>query len=237
MKKPWSPRAATMPKSLLETLAPALPALLWFSLAALVLALFQDPLRELLHRTTKLKVAGVEVEAIERKLDQSTARLQKLPETGSRLRLSKDDPLRTALIRRWDQMHMAERKLRVLLLHDKLRVARSLREPFADLGFTVDLGICGSEGASLLQRHQYDVVVSDIKWQECPPSTPEFADGVSFLAHAYKSGFAQPTVFYIENLHKERGTPAYAAGITNNWYEMLHFILDVVARQEKGPAL
>lgn len=208
------------------------PSLFWCALIAGIVWAFNQDFRDLLGRTTKFKGLGVEIEAAERRLEKTVAQVEKIPEQGAGLRLSRDDPLRASLVRRWAAMGMSERKLRILLLHDRPNVARALRVPFAELGFTVDIGICSREAESLLSRHLYDVVVSDINWKKCPG--PELAsDGVAFLRYAKEKGLNRPTVFYVENLRPENGTPPYAAGISNNWYEVLHFVLDVIARQDR----
>jgi CheY-like chemotaxis protein len=233
MGRVWKSSPSPTGKTFWEIFLPALPGLLWAGVAVVALLIFHQQLGELLQRTTKLKALGVEIEAVERKLDRSVASLQRVPDQGIKLRLSHDDPLRAALIQRWEQMRISERGLRILLIHDRIVTAKALRDPFAQLGITVDIGICGAEAQSLLTRHRYDVVISDINWKKCPPNSHAATDGVSFLQYAHKNGFAQPTVFYIENLDQSRGTPPYAAGITNNWYEVLHYMLDVVSRTER----
>lgn len=231
MSRIWKPSKPAESKTTLEHIMPVVPAILWIAVAIAALFIFQQNVAELLQRTTKFKALGLELEAAERSIAKSVASVQRIPDQGAHLRLSADDPLRSSLVQRWHQMNMSVQKLRILLIHDKLRVAKALQKPFADLGFTVDIGICGAEAESLMTRHQYDVVISDINWRDCKDGIHPTTDGIAFLKYAHEHGFAQPTIFYIEHLDISKGTPAYAAGITNNWYEVLHYVLDVVSRK------
>lgn len=224
----------------IEFLIPLLSTALWFVLAGATLIMFREPLTELLHRIQHVKVPGLELD-VTKAIDKSAEQLKRVPESSGKVpeqkfmaQVSKDDPLRSSLIARWSQMQMPNRKLRILLVHDEFLVAKGLREPFSSLGIEADLAICAQEARSLLMRHRYDVVVSDIRWDKCTATADWQRDGVSFLQYAQQMGFAQPTVFYIANLDRSKGTPPFAAGITNNWYETLHFILDVVSRDEKS---
>jgi hypothetical protein len=224
-------------KATFEPFTPLLSTALWCAFAIAALLLFREPLSGLISRVDHVKGPGFELSAA-KAIDLSAEQLKRVPESKTKVpeqkslaELSKNDPLRASLIERWAQMRMPERKLRILLIHDELPVARGLRDPFSSLAIETDIAICADEARSLLTRHRYDAVVSDIRWDSCAAKEPWQRDGVAFLRFAHESGFAQPTVFYIADLHRSQGTPAYAAGVTNNWYEALHFILDIVSRR------
>lgn len=224
-------------KDTLAPFAPLLSTALWCAVAVTALLLFREPLSLLINRVDHVRGPGFELGAA-KAIDLSAEQLKrvpdskvKVPEQKSLAELSKDDPLRASLIERWTQMRVSEKKLRILLVHDKLPIAKGLRDPFSVLAIETDIAICADEARLLLTRHRYDAVVSDIRWDGCDAREPWERDGVAFLKHAYEFGFAQPTVFYIADLHRSQGTPAYAAGVTNNWYEALHFILDIVSRR------
>jgi hypothetical protein len=228
------PKPVAEKKSTLEILSPAIPAAVWLFGALVLLLVFRGPVEQLLARTTKFKVAGVELEAATKAIERSTKQVQAIPE-AVRKELSRDDPLRASLVRRWAEMRMAERLFRILLLHDRIEVARALRHPFASLGFTAHIGLCATEAESLLRRHAYDAGISDINWHKCPDGESQQLNGTGFLSKAYHLGIAQPTVFYISNFDASRGTPPYAVGISNNWYEVLHLVLDVISRKDWTP--
>jgi CheY-like chemotaxis protein len=222
----------------IEPFMPILSTALWCAFAITALLLFREPLTALINRVDHVKGPGFEVSAA-KAIDLSAEQLKRVPESKTKVpeqkslaELSKDDPLRASLIERWAQMRVPAKKLRILLVHDELPVARGLRDPFSALGIETDIAICADEARSLLTRHRYDAVVSDIRWDSCVVKERWQQDGIAFLKYAHESGFAQPTVFYIANLNRSQGTPAYAGGITNNWYEALHFILDIVSRRE-----
>lgn len=227
----WRQSNPPSKKSALEIVAPALPAFFWFAGAVLLLFIFRSPVERLLDRATEIKVAGVELKAAAQAITRSVEKIQAIPERVKRP-LPQDDPLRDSLVRRWAEMRMADRPLRILLLHDRISTARALREPFTALGFSADIGICAVEAESLLRRHAYDVVISDIDWSRCAQSAELPSSGTEFLMYAQRAGIAQPTVFYVTNFQPERGTPPYASGISNNWYEVLHFVLDILSRRQ-----
>jgi hypothetical protein len=79
----------------------------------------------------------------------------------------------------------------------------------------------------MLRRSRYDVVLSDVDWPGCTVDALEDS-GIRFLARMQKQGLSRPTVFFVENYKPELGSPAFATGITDEWYAALHYILDIL---------
>jgi hypothetical protein len=69
-------------------------------------------------------------------------------------------------------------------------------------------------------------------WQTCEIPRERPQNGIDFLKYAHDKGFARPTVFFIGNL-KNTGAPAYSVGITNDWWEALHLVLDALSRDHR----
>lgn len=228
---PFPPPAPVARRPLLELLLGQLSSLLWVLLAFVVVIAFHGPLRDLLGRATRLKLPSVEIEAAAATIDRGAERLRAIPGSTLGANLSPDDPRKASLVQRWEAMGMSGRRVRLLLIHDDHPVAYALREPFADLGFEVDLAVCGPEAWSLLRRHMYDVVVSDIDWSHCQGAGNPRTAGVDFLKRASDAGLARPTIFYSDDANRPQALPPEAIGVTANWFEVLHRVLDVLARQ------
>jgi hypothetical protein len=203
----------------LEILTPIIQTIIWVLLGLFIIALFYKPLNQFLYHTTKLKIGVVEIEA---HIKQSA---QQLPDS---LQPSPNDPLKKTLSKRFANIPDRDRPYRFLVAHDVFREARPIQTALIQLGFEADIGLCPEDIEALLHRHVYDVVISNIKWDACQNKT---LNGVNFLKVAHKSGFARPTVFFIQEYHPELGTPAFATGITNNWYEVIHYVLDILSRE------
>jgi hypothetical protein len=199
-----------------------LPSLLWVILAGVTLFVFYDPLSALLTRATKLKVGTLEIEA---QIEKSE---RQLPPP---FRPNPNDSIeKKALARRWSMLPQRNHPYRVLIAHDVFQEAKAIQAAFLELDFIPDIAICPSQIEQLLRQHIYDVVVSDVDWSNCRTGDPRLADGIKFLKYAAELGFSQPTILFILNYKPQLGTPAYAVGITNNWYDVLNYIVDVLSR-------
>jgi hypothetical protein len=222
MDRPSKSNDASGKQSLIGALIAALPSLLWVILAATTLVAFYNPLSALLLRATKLKVAGtVEIEA---QIEQAGMRLPPA------FRANITNKQEKALARRWSTLPLRDRPYRVLIAHDVFEEAKPIQAAFLELGFIPDIALCPNNVEQLLRQHVYDVVVSDVDWSKCKIDDSRQVNGIKFLQYAVTSGFSQPTVFFILNYKPELGTPTHAVGITNNWYEVLNYVVDVLSR-------
>ena len=209
-------------KSNLEILTPLIQSVIWILLGLIVITLFYQPLNKFLHNATKLKVGVVEIEA---QIEQSA---QQLPDS---LQPITNDPLKGSLAQRFSHLPSRMPLYRVLVAHDVYQEARPIQTALTQLGFEADIALCPADIETLLRRHVYDVVISDIRWDACTNNNNHL-NGVIFLQLAHESGFARPTVFFIADYNPQLGTPAFASGITNNWYEALHYVLDILSREK-----
>jgi hypothetical protein len=214
----------TSKKTRLELLAPALPTALWVVLVVVVLVILHEPVNLLLGRAKTVKVGDiVEIDT------RFTGSTRLLPDA---LQPDSADPMMRSLARRWQSLSLPTRPYRILVAHDEYPEAKPIQAALTELGIEADIGLCPPDIETLLRRHNYDVVISDVRWDACPQSG-YLKDGIKFLAYSVENRFNRPTVFFVRNYKPELGIPAYATGITNNWYEVLHYVLDVLSRQDK----
>ena len=215
--------AESAKKPLIEALAPVIPSMLWVGIASIALAVFYDPLTTLLKRATKLRVGGTL--EIESQIERSRSLL---PDD---LLKNSTDPKAKALARRLSSLSQRERPYRVLVAHDVFEEARPIQSAFLELGFTPDIALCPVQIEQMLRQFAYDVVVSDVDWSKCEAKdNPRGENGIKFLDYAVKGRFDKPTVFFIRNYDPSKGTPPYAIGITNDWYDALHYVVDALSR-------
>ena len=51
---------------------------------------------------------------------------------------------------------------RLLLIDDELEIRELAADLFSDAGYHIDLAISGNEGISLMEKQDYDVVITDL---------------------------------------------------------------------------
>jgi CheY-like chemotaxis protein len=95
------------------------------------------------------------------------------------------------------------------------------------IGLRVDSARSSEEAAKLLQQHTYQAVLSDISREG------NRTEGIDFLARRQAAGPPPPFIFYTGHHEPAKGTPPYAFGITHSPEELLHLVMDVLARLGK----
>lgn len=210
----------TEKKSTLEIFVPIIPSLVWAFIVICSLVAFYTPISDFLGKATNFKWGDMEVRV------ENSIRKFPLEE-----RYKTNNPELKKLALRLQKIPFRNDPYRILVAHDELINAKHLQTAISELGFVADIGICPDEIEEMLKRHLYDLVISDIDWSKCPANKNNFT-GVTFLEHVHKLNIARPTIFFIHELKPEYGTPAYAQGITNNWYEVINLMLDVLAHGE-----
>lgn len=205
---------------LLKIVAPVFPSLLWVLFATVTIVVFSSSISALLLRATKVKIGGtVEIES------QIVKAARNLPDTW----LRDADKHKKQVARRWSTLPERDRPYTVLVAHDEFHVAKHLQAALMEMGLVADVGICPLEIETLLKRHMYDLVISDVEWR-CEPKDSRTKNGIEFLQYAKANRFDRPTIFYIQNYKPELGTPPFAVGITNQWHEVLNYVVDVLSR-------
>lgn len=88
----------------------------------------------------------------------------------------------------------------------------------------------GALRGSLEQRRPYDVILSDIS-RDLPRSDP--TAGIEMIPLLRGAGFQQSVLFYVGRLLPGAGLPAGAFGVTNRPDQLLHLLIDALARVRK----
>jgi NTE family protein len=134
---------------------------------------------------------------------------------------------RQVLKKRVQLIKLQEHQFRVLWISDSSEGDEVEMEVIRSMGGQIELAESSDEARGLMARESYDLVISDID------RDGQTGEGVRFIqeVHQSRSLSPPPCVFYISDLDKSRGTPAYAQGITNRPVELLHLVGDVIERK------
>ncbi len=113
---------------------------------------------------------------------------------------------------------------RVLLVNDVPREMEHVIQILRDLEVEVDVATHSEVALDMLANSSYDAVVSDMARHGVAD------DGLRFLDTMRRKGLHRPTVLTVGRYEPERGTPAYAFGITNRVDDLLHLLFDIFER-------
>ncbi|MCA1299200.1 response regulator [Stappia indica] len=189
-----------------------IPHLIWSGLIVFVLFwVGRERLLGALGRVEKLNVAGLEIgfqHAIEEAADQ---RAQKL---------SAADLGRVS--RRLAQSSQLLEGARILWVDDSPENNRREQELFEEAGAKVDVRLTNDEASRALERTRYDVILSDVA------RPGEEKAGLKFAEALARKKFAPPVILYVGRL--EKPLPAAVFGATQRPDELVHLVLDVLAR-------
>lgn len=120
----------------------------------------------------------------------------------------------------------SRRPLRVLWADDQPESVMYEIGILQSLGIMVEPAKTSANALEKLARGQFHLVVSDIRRGDNP------TDGLDFLATMRQRELHQPVIFYVTNFQREKGTPPYAFGITDDPNELIHLVLDAAERME-----
>ena len=114
---------------------------------------------------------------------------------------------------------------RVLLVNDVPSQMSYVIQLLRNLDVEVELATTSEAALDMLADGSFDVVISDMARDGVND------EGLKFLTQMRRKGLHRPTIFTVGRYEPERGTPAYAFGITNRVDAMLHFLFDVLERE------
>lgn len=204
----------------------AVPEAVWSLIAAIVLVvllalIFRRTIEQvLIPRVTGVKVLGLEV---------SFAK-QELAEAIESRGLPKASGDQEAALERAREAWPLLRGAEVLWVDDHPEDNRAEQRMLQAFGVMIDAVRTNGEALAMLGLHRYDMVISDIDRDDDPD------DGIAFAKQMRSTPSSIPLVYYITDLNRELGTPAHAFGITNRPDELLHYVVDVVARWRRDAA-
>ena len=188
------------------------PHLLWVGFLLWVLIwIGKNRLVELLSRVQKFNLAGVEIEFRNTLEQAAESRQQTVPavDLGHASR---------RLARSVELM----RDARILWVDDEPENNRLEVSLFEEAGARVDIATTSEAALGALQRTRYDVILSDIARGD------EGDAGLVLAGRLASDGRSPPLIFYVDNVQKP--VPPAAFGITRRPDELLHLVLDVLAR-------
>lgn len=134
------------------------------------------------------------------------------------------DQLLDQVARRAERLLPIINDAQVLLVNDVPRQMTHVVQILRDLKVEVQIATDTDSALDMLAAHSFHAVVSDMARGGVEDA------GLKLLAKMRKAGLYQPIVFTVGRYQPERGTPAYAFGITNRVDELLNLLFDIVER-------
>jgi CheY-like chemotaxis protein len=198
-----------------------IPSLLWFMFVATLFGLFYRPIRdELLPNLTGFKAGGVELSFVRESIDAAIELAEKSPQW--KVTISSED--KEQVLRRAKRRLAILRGAQILWVDDHPENNLNERRMFRQLKVDVDTTNSTDEALSMLQKGNYDLVLSDMKRAD------DDTAGLTFLKQLKEQH--TPVIFYIGLLDPTKGVPARAFGLTNRPDELLHLALDALERKK-----
>jgi CheY-like chemotaxis protein len=113
---------------------------------------------------------------------------------------------------------------RILLVNDVPRQMEHVIDLLQNLKIQVDIATSSDEAIARLGSERYDVVISDMARDGVDD------EGLRLLKRMRTGGVSQRLIFTVGRYQPERGTPAFAFGITNRVDELLNLVFDALER-------
>jgi hypothetical protein len=197
--------------ALIETL----PAILAIVGVILLAIMFKKPIEQrIIPRLSGLKAFGVELTLLKESLDE----VDLAPEVS----VSEGD--KWSALKRAQHVWPVIRGARILWVDDQPERNKQLIEILLSFGATVDKALDTNEALTLLRRHQYDVVISDIERQEDDDA------GSKMVSKMFDQRLYRWTIFYVVR-DSLPDVPKRGFSITNRPDHLLHFVMDVLERE------
>jgi CheY-like chemotaxis protein len=205
-------RSADAPESPWPSLIALLPHVFWaLVLVGVLLWIGRDTLRELLRRVDKVSVAGVELELRDDLEAAAAARGQPIG----------NDAISKAA-RRLAASTSLTMGARLLWVDDEPAGIVNESRLFEQAGADITRVPTSAEAFAKLDMANYDLVLSDINRGGDDKAGIHFAEALAVRQNA------PPLIFYVGTA--KRPCPADAFGITDRPDELIHLVLDVLAR-------
>lgn len=128
------------------------------------------------------------------------------------------------LTRRTERLLPIIKDAQVLLVNDIPQQVSHVIQILRDLKVHVDIAMDTDSALDMLAARSYHAVVSDMARDSVEDA------GIKLLTKMRMAGLYRPIIFTVGNFNPERGTPAYAFGITNRVDELLNLLFDILER-------
>jgi CheY-like chemotaxis protein len=193
-----------------------LPSILWIVFFAVLVALFQKPIREqLLPRLGGFSAFGVSLtflrEELDRAVEQRTAQV------------SQGD--RSLVLRRAQAVADALQDGQILWVDDEPENNAYERRILRSFGVLIDPARSTDEALAMLRGGQYHAVISDMTRGGAPHA------GLQLLEHMREEGLYRWFIIYAGHFDPAKGIPPYVFGMTDRPDHLLHYVMDVLERE------
>ena len=215
----------------LEELAKHAPSFIWGALAFFVVFVFRKPIvSELLPRLSGVSVGGVEMSFVERSMAEAAGAANRSNMVAStvekrHVEVTKRDR-ECALERLTRAAHLLKGR-RILWLDDSVANNRLERDLLTTFGVKIEQVQDNDAAFGALEPDGggYDLILSDIDRPKGEPT------GLDFLERYRGRGWGIPVIFYISMVDEEEPVPLGAFGLTNRPDELVHLVIDALARR------
>lgn len=207
----------------------AVGTLLWVLLAAFVIWLLRQPLTVAVSRLATFEAFGVKFALSGgAALDAAIELAQKNPNWS--VEVPAVD--RKAALDRANANRAVLEGAEILWVDDSPSNNRNEARMLRSFGALVTFAASTDEASRALQtgteQHQpFDIILSDIS-RNLP--TPDPTAGLTMLPRLRNAGFHQPVIYYVGRPDPNAGVPAGAFGVTNRPDQLLHLVIDALAR-------
>jgi CheY-like chemotaxis protein len=187
-------------------------ALAWPLIVAAVVWFFRQPIGEVLRRTTGFDAFGVSLTFAEQSLDLAASGRKDVTPQG----------LETAHKRLRREAHLLA-GARILWVDNNPRGNFNERKLFERAGAVVDPAIDTEEALDLVERHPYDVVITD--WSRGSDASA----GPELVEQLHARGITAPVIYYVlVTSNRDKGR---AFALTNRPDELVVDVLDAIRRR------
>ncbi|MGA1794858.1 MAG: response regulator [bacterium] len=208
--------------NILQEFIKILPSFLWFFFVVIIFVVFYRPIRdELLPKLSCLEAGNIKLSFIKDSLDAAIKLAEKSPQW--KIDIPREE--KEKAIKRAKKNQELFRGTKFLWVDDFPENNLNERQMFQQLGAVIDLSKSTEDALKILNKADYDLVISDMARDDCPTA------GLDFLVKLREKGNRTPLIFYLGVIDEKKGVPAGTFGLTNRPDELLHLTLDVLARR------
>lgn len=199
-----------------------LPSLFWFFLVVILIKVFYRPIRDdLLPRLGSLEAGNVKLSFVRDSIDAAIKLAEKSPQWNVDIPAEEKEKA----VKRAKKNQDLFRGAKLLWVDDFPENNINERQMFQQLGVVIDLSKNTEDALEILNRANYDLVISDMARDNSPTA------GLDLIAKLRAKGNKTPLIFYLGVIDRTKAVPAGAFGLTNRPDELLHLALDVLARR------
>lgn len=217
---------AVFTEPVLIELVKILPSVFWLIVAIIVVAIFYRPIRnQLLPLVTGLKIGGIECSFVREGIQAAVALAQK----HKNWEVQVSDEEASLVMERASRNLSRLQRAKILWVDDTPENNFNEIKMLHQLRSDVETAKSTEEALSLIgeKKDAFDIVLSDLKRGDDPTA------GLGMLARLREAHPNLPVIFYLGEFDPARGVPPFAFGLTNQPNELLHLILDVLARRKR----